>query len=187
MDGDQLGQWRAYGKDSGYCIGFDSSELERLAVGQGYDLRHCEYNPRVQSAIVETMVENRFGSATNAEAMQRGSLEFLREFLAVAPTFKDRSFGAEVVYRLSTLQLAPMNGYVDPSIKYRPGKSFYVPYKEFNLTDKQSTLLPIRLIYLGPTPHRELSAWTVRNHLQALGLKFDTVKVYPSKVPYRAW
>ncbi len=186
-DGDQLGQWRAYGKDGGYCIGFDGGELDRLAVAQGYELRNCTYNDREHSILVANLLEKVVAKANNAADLAPASLIFLQNFLELAPTFKDRSFQAEQEWRISKLQTAPMSGNLDHEIKYRPGKSFYVPYKEFKLTDEHSTQLPIRMVYVGPTPHPELSAWTVRNHLQILGMKFDVVKVYPSRVPYRAW
>jgi hypothetical protein len=184
--GDQLGQWRAYGKDGGFSIGFDPTELRNLAVDQGYQLRKCQYDYHLQEVPIRDMVQRAVKTET---WVPEDSFIFQQHFLELAPIFKHPSFAAEGEWRLSKLQAAPINGQLDKDIKYRPGKSFFVPYKEFKLTSESQLgpPLPIRMIVIGPTPHSRLSEWTVRNRLHILGLKPDVAPVRQSLVPYRAW
>lgn len=185
-DGDQLGQWRAYGKDGGFSIGFDPDALEILARKQGYQLTKCIYQYNSQETAIRTLVER---AVNKTNWTPEDGFIFQQHFLHIAPMYKHPSFQAEDEWRLSKLALAPPNGEFDKEIKYRPGKSFFVPYKEFNLkpeSDKEPPL-PIKLIVVGPTPHSKLSAWTVRNRIHILGLKPDKVIVRQSLVPYRAW
>jgi len=72
---------------------------------------------------------------------------------------------------------------------YRPGKSFFVPYRDFSLTDpdEPEALLPISKVFVGPTPHADLSVWTVRNCLRNKGLIMKGTKVEKSSIPYRNW
>jgi hypothetical protein len=181
-DGDQLGQWRAYGQAGGFSIGFNAATLTKLAIKQKYGLVQCNYSAEENEAEIRLLVQ---------EAIEKKeSSNFLFKFLGVAPKFKHPSFIAEKEWRLASVRPAPFtSGKKFADICYRPGKSFFVPYRNFTLTDSQNaeSLLPISKVYVGPTPHADLSVWTVRNCLRNKGLIMAGDKVQKSAIPYRDW
>jgi hypothetical protein len=181
-DGDQLGQWRAYGQAGGFSIGFSAESLTKLAVKQGYGFLQCNYSAEENEAEIRLLVQ---------EAIEKKeSFNLLFHFLNVAPKFKHPSFIAEKEWRLVDVRQASfIGGNVFSDISYRPGKSFFVPYRDFALTDpdEPEALLPISKVFVGPTPHADLSVWTVRNCLRNKGLIMKGTKVEKSNIPYRNW
>jgi hypothetical protein len=185
-DGDQLGQWRAYGRSAGFSIGFDMESLITRAKKQGYVLERCSYNAAQNKAEIKPLVE---WAVRHSEDFD--SSHFLEQFLTLAPKFKHPSFIAEQEWRLVNVRPAPFacgKNYTD--ISYRSGKSFFVPFRMIALTDSTNpdeALLPISKVYVGPTPHAELSVWTVRNCLRTKGLFMNGLKIEKSAIPYRDW
>jgi DUF2971 family protein len=185
--GDQLGQWRAYGQGGGISIGFDVESLKERAAAQSYSLEKCSYDAAANRAAIRPLLE---------WAVQKKPFEpadtfvFLNKFLRIAPKFKHPSFVAEEEWRLFNVRAAPFaHGKPYADIFYRPGKSFFVPYRNFALTDSHipESLLPISKVYIGPTPHADLSVWTVRNCLHTKGLRMLGTKIEKSSIPYRNW
>lgn len=186
-DGDQLGQWRAYGQSGGFSIGFNLDALREVATKQGYVLEKCSYDAERNKAQIKPVVE----WAVHQNPFEPGdSFKLLFMFLNVAPKFKHPSFKAEEEWRLIKIRQAPfMSTATCSDIFYRKGKSFFVPYLNFALTDSENSesLLPIDKVFVGPTPHPDLSVWTVRNCLKTKGLIMNGDKVEKSAIPYRDW
>jgi len=57
-----------------------------------------------------------------------------------------------------------------------------IPHIEFSPVDDDGKL-PISKIWVGPTPHQELSKLSVKSILNTYG--YEEVKVEISKIPYR--
>lgn len=185
--GDQLGQWRAYGQGGGFSIGFDVAPLKERAIEQGYGLVKCSYDARENKSEIRPLVE---WAVQQKPFEPKDTIHFLNEFLTIAPRFKHPSFTAEEEWRLVNVRQAPFtHGKPYSDICYRPGKSFFIPYRMFALTSNQDpkTLLPISKVYVGPTPHADLSVWTVRNCLHTKALSMIGTKVEKSSIPYRNW
>jgi hypothetical protein len=179
---DQLEQWRAYCREAGgFSIGFDLQAMRELGVAQDYMLRPCNYDTQDHEVTIRALIENL------AESLRHGrdgktEFLFLQRFMSLAPTLKHSSFQAEQEWRLSTSQ--PIAVRDTPEICYRPGKSFFVPYRKFSLRDASGNL-PIREVVVGPTPHPDLSVRSVRTFLFSHGV--TDVEVSKSTIPYRSW
>jgi hypothetical protein len=178
-EGDQLGQWRAYCSGGGFSIGFDVAALRKLAGPQGFELQQCTYRSAEHDADIERVVEE----AVRVPPSQQATFSLLQNFLSLAPKLKHPSFEAEREWRLFNVLPAPLNGSTD--IHYRVGKSFFIPYRKFQLGSSEQ--LPIREIVIGPTAHPDLSRWTVRNCLFTHGLTPTIANIRNSTVPYRDW
>jgi hypothetical protein len=121
-EADDLGQWRAYGKDAGFSIGFDPQALHKLAVEQHYQLRRCEYDVHEQQALVRSLIEMAIAKTTPWVAVD--TFAFARLFMEIAPTIKHPKFSVEKEWRLARLQTAPITGFIDGLIQIQVGKVF---------------------------------------------------------------
>jgi hypothetical protein len=197
--GNELSQWRAYGHSGGFSIGFNVDALKagiahpsnaNIITGildSGYVLEKCSYNEDLNKAEIKTIVERAIAKVPFGPFE---SFSLLADFLALAPKLKHPAFFAEQEWRLIRVRQNPFSVEKKPlDICYRPGKSFFVPYIKFALTDSSNpkSLLPISKVWVGPTPYPELSVWNVRNCLMTKGVRLDGLKVEKSAVPYRDW
>lgn len=190
---DQLSQWRGYCPDSGgFMIGFDRAELQRLAKEQGFGLNHCIYNLAKQQKIINKKIECLSQIIHSDESPQpnieldsyfttisKARLNFALNFLLLAPRFKHPSFKQEDEWRL----VSDPTDSIPRKIKFREGKSTIVPYIEFSLSNKMSSM-PIKEIMVGPTPHPDLSLNSVRELLRNKGISCNISK---SDIPFRSW
>jgi len=175
-NGDELGQWRAYGQHSGVSIGFDVASLRKHAARQDYRLQKCNYDAQQHDTEIKTLIEE-----TAQAARAPGDVfSFLQKFMSLAPIFKHSSFKAEDEWRLFTI--LPL---LSEQAQFRAGKSFIVPYRKFSLAESSDEPLPIRRVVVGPTPHSDLSERTVRACLFNHGVKSS--EVVKSDIPYRDW
>jgi hypothetical protein len=101
--------------------------------------------------------------------------------MSIAPTMKHPSFAEEREWRLVNRRITETIR--NRHILYRPGKSFFTPYREFQLGADVDSL--IREIIVGPSPHSKLSVRTTREYLWHQDVKGVTVE--ESKIPYRSW
>lgn len=205
-DGDLLSQWRAYCPPGrGVSIGFDESDLRQACEAQGFRLVQCTYNPDKQSAVAVQMVDELIEQFIEVEGLPRSEEDFganCGELASIfvenvnlrAPEMKDPAFAEEREWRIVSRPRA-IN---DQSVNYREGRSFIVPYLEFQLPvlriptvreDVDATItLPkdsFRFV-IGPTPHRELSESALSAMLFSKGLRYQS-SLRPSNVPYRSW
>jgi hypothetical protein len=177
---DQLGQWRAYCRDSGgYSIGFDADSLRKLGDDQDFTLEKCTYSApeherEIKSLIQELPPSTEYNASTDAA--------FLFRFMQIAPTMKHSSFEAEQEWRIVSRTFRYPQKSLE--VEYREGKSFIVPYRTLRL-ESGAGETPIRRIVVGPTPHPRLSRRTVEECLRHS--KFTNIEVVTSNVPYRSW
>jgi hypothetical protein len=196
---DQLSQWRGYCPDTGgFMLGFDISEIQRLAKNQGFQLEECIYCKNKQKAALNKVIDGTLQfiasnwSTTNARSgidldavMKTGGkmrLAFALDLMHLAPTLKHPSFYEEREKRL----IAIAEPLWQREVKFREGKSMIVPYIKFKLINKKNgESLPIKEIMVGPTPHTELSMLSVRQLLK--NNKISSCAVIHSEIPYRPW
>src|SRR3954462_12802743 len=55
--GDDLSQWRAYGKGSGYSLGFSHAHLSGVAESAGWILAPCIYEDSEQRSLLRSLLE----------------------------------------------------------------------------------------------------------------------------------
>lgn len=177
---DDLSQWRGYCPETGgICIEFDYKML--LLILKEGQLSRCEYKPEEEEKLVRGYLDKKLpllGSDHDDEKVIKEFVEhILGTILILSPTLKDESFSKEKEYRIV------YQCHSEKNIKYREGKSMIIPYIEFHLDDDNK--LPISKIWIGPTPHKELSKLSIESLLKTNG--YEKVTVETSKIPYRSW
>jgi len=189
-DGESLSQFRSYCPDNnGFSIGFDHTELRNRVNSQDFKtfyLLPCFYQKDEKNGMIQELSrEVRIGIASYLETNKDDYLdktidEYNRKFLLLASILKHESFRDEKEWRLFCFKKHP----VAPSeIQFRKGKSMVLPYITIELQGT-AKFSPIRQIYVGPTPHKDLSMKSVKLLVQSKQL---SCSVDDSKIPYRAW
>jgi hypothetical protein len=202
--GDDLSQWRGYCSNSGgFCIEFDKEKLfdivkkkERFEIGECLYMTHEKMREELNNSsknssdqIIEKYllmdpnhidVGDIFGEKkrllSNIDYTSKAD-NILNEMIDKCPFWKDDSFKDEKEYRI-------IYRYEGKDIKFDEGKSMIIPHIEFSPVD-DDTKLPISKIWVGPTPHPELSKLSVESLLKSE--KYEGVEVEISTVPYRSW
>ena len=105
--------------------------------------------------------------------------EFVNNALEIMPAIKHEKFEEEKECRFYRI-LEDDNS--DAEVCFREGKSMVIPYIEVELPN-----LECAEIYVGPTPHEELSKESIRALLSRHQMFKCCTKVKASQVPYRAW
>ena len=181
-NGDQLSQWRAYGR-SGYCIGFSTSALTK-ELSPSREIRKVVYYD------VETADENADGIIEWAKIMRdicEKDTEYLRkwilasELIKEALFIKDSNFEEEDEYRIAIVNETPDQFFT-------PGSYGMVPRVKFPLPDGAITSVRV-----GPGPHAQLRLRSVSQYVSsdtafrggALLAGDDRRIVVPSNIPYR--
>lgn len=179
---DKLSQWRGYCPDgSGICVGFDFVHLNNLA---GCQLVKCIYVKQSMSSSEEQdgfnkvyefilsylkMFQSFETDENKKERKERLLQDFEREFLKFAAKVKHPGFQEEDEWRLILMLDESSN----KKVLYRAGKSMLIPYIEIDIRDEDGCL-NIPDLWVGPTPHPELSRVSIIDFL-------DAQKVYAYK------
>ena len=189
--GDQLSQWRAYGRPRGFSIGFDSEVLRGLCpLNLTFDqpsLREVCYDPRVQDGMVIDhfrFIRGRLGSSGDPGLAQPAAVGniFMREAVLLAPAFKHPAFAEEAEVRLQLFH-DPASG-VSPNLKFRNGAMGLTPYLEIDLKDPEARrMTAIREIIVGLQPNQGEALRAVRQLLGRNGIQDVEIKL--SVVPLR--
>lgn len=187
-DGNLLSQWRAYCPNAnGFSIGFEYSQLQGPMDRQSFKLVKCIYDYAIHTQIIRQLILKSIETFhTKAKLLNENSgaedaaKEFVSKFFQISPMLKDSSFSEEKEWRLISDPI-PVN---NPQVRFREGKSMIIPYFEFKLV-KEDEHLSIRRIFIGPTPHNNLSNGSVRDLLFANGVKSWEIRL--SRIPYRGW
>jgi hypothetical protein len=190
--GDQLSQWRAYGRPRGFSIGFDSEVLRGLCpLNLTFDqpsVREVCYDPAVQDGTIIDrfrFVRAQLASSGRPELAQPdlvGNI-FMREAILLAPAFKDPAFAEEAEVRLQIFH-DPTSG-VSHDLKFRNGAMGLTPYLEIGLKEPPSDrMTAIREIIVGPQPNQDEALRAVRrllarNELQDVEVKSSAVPLRP--------
>lgn len=192
---DQLSQWRAYGGQHGYALGFKPKSLFRVEW-RSFSLMRCEYRPDEQTAIMKELVEHKLAlEREHSAGKQPNSAQRLHRFidpldslgqmaLQIAPALKHESFREEKEWRLVS---RPVNS---SRLEFRAGGSMIIPYYECKLSGKDSSgahsQAQLVEIVVGPCPHMDQAVAA----LQQLIFKEDLTEgcvVSRSRIPYRNW
>ncbi len=173
-DGDLLSQWRAYGGDGGYAIGFRALSL--LGLSASFDSVHFEkvtYGLDGARPYLDAMLE---AAAQNAAGFPgaTGNVRFMTLVLPTVAAIKHPTFAEEHEWRLlSTGWDAP-----EMALRFRPGSVGLVPFIEVSLPDNA-----VAQVIVGPGRYPEVRKSGVRQLLERHGM--SSVEVVGSTSPLR--
>jgi|SRR5579859_2995824 len=190
-DGDLLSQWRAYGQQGGYAIGFDPQVLNHLPLKGRALLLPVVYDHSQQEALVRDLV-NRWRtlftdippSDDNHQARRLGAFVFAQCFALLAIAFKNAAFSEEKEWRLVHVRQRVVDN-AGSELRFRERNGLITPYVAVNAEDPMTMLLPARRIVMGPTRYPQVAGFGLVRFLTKLGYEEDAVAIEPSTVPLR--
>ncbi len=194
---DLLSQWRAYGQQGGYALGFESSGLRHLLQGGQVMLIPVVYDDAEQDRLIRELVSRWRGAFTDLlpeedirQVRKLGAWAFAQSFSLLAVAFKNRTFAEEQEWRLlyRRQQIIPDGSGLTVSFRDRYG--MITPYVVFGAAPPKKdsvAVLPVRDIVMGPTTDPRLAGFGIERFLHALGYPAGSVTVRPSAVPLRAY
>ncbi|HEI8721956.1 TPA: DUF2971 domain-containing protein [Serratia marcescens] len=183
---DLLSQWRAYGKNQGVCLEFDSNELSEcidqsdLSYIDG-DVIYTKPNatPEAKEKIIKFFQQNEPVNQSNNESILR-QLN-ISNFVHIAiPYFKNDSFKEEDEYRVVIYPDEKFCG-----VKFRVNDKGLVPYIELKARkmDFYQIKLPIKKVIIGPCDNYDYLKRGVRLLLDNNGYKKTDINF--SSIPFR--
>jgi hypothetical protein len=191
---DLLSQWRGYGSDAGYAIGFGPESL-RAAAGEHplpTTWLRCIYDWDLQQELINSALDYLLDHFRQDLTMCQGQHDFLlasygADFLAhlllLAACFKDSGFQEEMEWRLVARESTPDQRY-EVDLQFRTGPRNLVPY--ICLPWRRSAAEPvISEIVVGPTPHMKIACEAVTMLLRSLSVPCESVR--ESRIPFRNW
>lgn len=184
-DRDDLAQWRAYGRQSGVCIGFHASALQ-AAVPTDYlieePIQMCEYDDSVMDMRLDELGE--FMAELSEEDLKRDDLPdtFGEDLLALAARFKSSGFKSEHEWRAVLHRFAWKDGSLAAGMHISRG--LLVPHLEipFNNEDRW-----IESVTVGPAPSPDLAVTGVRELMRLYKVPVPQERIRSSTIPYRDW
>ena len=190
---DKLSQWRAYGRGTGYAIGFTPQVLWQATIGFTHigAWFRCVYSKDEQldllneatTHLLEAFRSTKIPDPPDDVTHRMGfEIAFFYHLFTLAACFKHPSFEEEDEWRLVFQEMRSEKQI--PHRHLREGRRMIVPYLKVPLTLKDGTLRLDELI-VGPTPHKDLAVEAVRLLLDQEGVVHDGVK--PSETPFRDW
>ena len=185
--GDDLSQWRAYGRPRGFSVGFDAAQLRSLcAQSPEFDkstFRHVEYDEKQQGrtiAITFNTAVYGLPATPTGDQLQAAAVAFVNAALVLAPALKHPAFSSEREMRIHVYRQANATD----GLLFRPGAMGIVPYVEIDLKDPGTNEMTlIREVIVGPQPNELESQRSVKQFLAHHRL--HDVEVRLSKVPLR--
>ena len=173
QNGDLLSQWRAYGGDSGYAIGFHTSSLLDLCtslpdvhfekVTYGLDDARLYLNDMLE-AVSQGIAG--FPGAT-------GNIRLMTRVLPTVAAIKHPAFAEEQEWRLLSTRWG-----ASETLRFRPGSVGLVPYVEANLPADA-----VAHVIVGPGQYPRVRISGVAQLLERRGM--GGVEVYGSTSPLR--
>jgi hypothetical protein len=187
-EGDQLSQWRAYGRaGDSYSLGFDREVLQQLAPKRGRRLAPCIYDLHEQRTLVHTVLksfctqfaEGKFTEATDKDPDSVFLRHCHRVILDIAPLIKHETFREEREWRLISYPTSELK------IECRVGGQTLIPFVEFEMPLIDGGVHIPRTV-IGPGTSEPLAA------KEAIWSLFHSNKVSygnvdPSRIPYINW
>jgi hypothetical protein len=179
---DLLSQWRGYGNlGKGYAIGFNLTELTRIAKKHNFVLWPCVYDVSLQRELVKYMIELWCQSFSGIRLSEKTMLKKIdTDICQLAPIIKDPSFSEEKEWRL----VSSMVEIASPRFAFREGEYALIPYYNFPIVDKEKQNC-ISKIVIGPSPHMDLAQNSLKTFLESQ--KLECVSIETSKIPFRNW
>ena len=179
--GDQLSQWRGYGKGGGVSFSFDEDDLNFFCSEHSYGLLSCVYNIKEQKEHLEGLMDryvvDYLKTIDSDESNADKLLLFTKNLMDVAIKYKDNSFHEEVESRIICGNKKSM----DLGISYRVNNSLIVPHVELPILGDDG--IKIKKIVIGPNQSKELIKLSIEKLLKQKNIEFDEVLF--SNIPYR--
>lgn len=197
FDGDDLGQWRAYGDNGrGFALGFDTSALEsgfvRYQEAQDSDAATFPvfYSNDKISALQDALAVAALplmsmptGRGLREDQLAQYCVQLLSviSFFATraAMFFKHPAYYPEVEYRFLEVR---HRSAAEDDVQRRVRQNSFVPYREFHWSNYASNSL--RIINVGPTANFERAKKFIQECLAMHGL--PAIRIEQSSIPYRA-
>lgn len=205
---DLLSQWRGYGGDMGYSIGWDFEELRNIAKEKGWFLVQCIYDEGEQKQEAQSYLK--FIIDLLDKSLKSNTLDYefyycvLGSFLSrFIPMLKHESFSEEKEWRLISPWPINANGInikdlTDPILQqsaigaamqkqgvcYRQGRSGIIPYVKFSLNDQLGRFITPISIRSSPNSLSGLSTGALKMFMKTNGLP-DSCSIYTSGAPFR--
>lgn len=196
-NGDDLGQWRAYGDNGrGYAIGFDARALETGFTRKGdvpipnnstfpltyKDTELAEIHRRIIEGVFPLISLPR-GRSLSSEAIRAymGELSVILTMHVVRSVlfFKHEAYGNENEYRFLQIYRADLP---PPEVRRRARAYTLVKYREFDWGSVAHAAL--KRIIVGPAANYEKAVEFARDCMRATHA--DSVEISRSAIPYRA-
>src|ERR1039458_1281657 len=178
-NGDLLSQWRAYGPQGGYALGFAGGGVS-VMVGPRITLVPVIYGEEEQRQCLSDLVAD--WRATFRDVPPRessppvwgvGVLVFAEVFTLAAVAFKDAAFAEEREWRLvyRRLQLPDEGTGLQVAFRHRHGMLLpYVPITPLPHDRAESTpRLALEEITMGPRAEPQLAGYALEKFVQGLG------------------
>jgi hypothetical protein len=186
--GDQLNQWRAYGRDGGVSIGFNRQALEDLGKGfQGpfnFNVLKVAYKRSLQKTLLDAqyLPFAPTNSKQDPSTMPSNALAFFERAMELSPAMKDPAFREEREYRMH-IRLGGA-AYTGTVLRFRDSALGITPYIEIPLSEPEGApITVIKKVIVGPQRHQ----LEVRRAIsQLLQVKDLDVEVSNSQIPLRA-
>ena len=210
-DGDSLSQWRSYGRNDGYALGFATNGRFGLRTTAGFlfgtetvlaQWRQVIYEPSAQERFVRDVLDAMLNliplnliDANDEVVLAKRLGACLTAYLSAVPYLKDRGFHEEQEVRLCIVkpEAVPDGG----TVQHRVGQLGITPYCTLTgeprdnpgnqpmlpVADGSNWLFPIARIRVGPVRYPEAAEKGLRSFLDSEGYTITEVK--RSSVPYR--
>jgi hypothetical protein len=171
-DGDLLSQWRGYGTDQGYALGFDTTQLQALNLGEVGPVHYGITNPSEYFA-------QELDSATQPTA-HPGVAEWHASqwILPRLARVKHPGFAEEHEWRLLKQVWSYELKAEDTTIRFRPSPMGPIAYVVIPFPPEC-----LREIVIGPGAHTKTREAAVRSMLDYHDL--PDIKLRVSKIPFR--
>ncbi len=189
---DLLSQWRGYCQNGiGFSIGFSLDRLKNNFERASFTTTQCIYNKKEQTNLINGLVNkttDKFISQIRSSIDKKTAwdakakylaVEFVSEFIKLAPAFKHPQFIEEKEWRVISGLQTPK---VTRLLRFRPGKTMIIPYVEFSLPKEDGKLM-IDEIVIGPTNDNLLSVSSLK--LLLMSKNVICRKISSSTIPYR--
>ena len=168
-DGDLLSQWRGYGINNGYSLGFSGDVLRQRAKENGDRFFRVEYGAQEGAELLDAIREGiAYGGSLppwGLALIKDPSFREEQEWRWVCDVEESKTEGPEKLRRRRTLN-------------YRAGNLGVIPYLVFGAPREA-----LRKVIVGPGQHPEVREEGVRHLLNSRGYK--SVKVKSSGIPIR--
>lgn len=195
-----LSQWRAYGKEGGFCLQFDCKALIDLlgkeANKYAHVVGHCSdmvYSDNEEYLFKEFKAELEIAEEYLKQMLTRirddkipDAGNFLPAFVSCLTRYKHRAFKEEQEVRvvwvpMSENDFQKMDKTKFPNLSFKPkkfrGPDNAIPYMD--LLSKSDSNLPIERVIVGPQNDQEQAAEKVKVICEPLGIKVEL-----SEIPY---
>lgn len=171
--GDLLSQWRAYGGDLGYAVGFRSDALLDVATSRsGGNFMGVTYGIDTARPRLDQVLEN-LAPAPTGRPGSKANVKLMQEVLPIVATIKHPTFSEEREWRLFCAQWGLGDG-----LNFRSGAVGLIPY--INLPFPKEA---ISSLIVGPGRYSDVRKRGALKLLEAFGL--GHVPITGSESPIR--